>query len=87
MVRVESERSQHQNKASALALLAARLAERAQAAADRKRNDKRKEQVGSGMRGDKRRTIAVQRGQVIDHVTGKKTTTKAYFRGDVSALW
>ena len=86
-VRVESERSQHQNKASALTILRARLgaleAERAQGA----RSARRRSQLGSGMRGDKRRTVALQRGQVTDHVTGKKTSAKKYLRGAVDALW
>lgn len=38
-------------------------------------------QVGSGMRGDKRRTVAMQRDQVVDHVSGWSTTCKRYLRG------
>lgn len=46
------------------------------------RKKKRKEQVGSGMRGDKIRTIAIQRNQVVDHQTNKTTTWKKYKKGD-----
>ena len=82
MVRVETERSQHQNRATALALLRARLW---QAQRDREataRADDRRAQVGSGMRGDKRRTVAVQRDSVVDHVTGRSWSVRDYLRGD-----
>lgn len=81
MVRCETERSQLQNRVSAIALLRARLWEaereknRAARAADRK------EQVGSGMRGSKRRTIAVQRDEVVDHVSGKRWRLRDYLAG------
>lgn len=39
-------------------------------------------QVGSGMRGDKRRTVAIQRGQVTDHVDNWTLPVKRYLRGD-----
>lgn len=87
MVRVESERSQHQNKASALALLRAKLLAGEQNRKAERRNDKRRSQVGTGMRGDKVRTIALQRGQVTDHQTGKRTSAKSYLRGQVEPLW
>lgn len=82
MVRCETERSQLQNRVSAIALLRARLWEaerernRAARAADRKR------QVGVGARGDKRRTIAVQRDEVVDHVTGRRWRLREYMRGE-----
>lgn len=81
-VRCETERSQVQNKASAMALLRARLweAERERVAGARAQD--RKQQVGSGMRGDKRRTVAVQRDEVVDHVTGRRWRLKDYLRGE-----
>jgi len=86
-VRVESERSQHQNKDTARSILRARLQEAEEARLLGGRNKKRQSQVGSGMRGDKRRTIAVQRDQVTDHVTGKTVSVKQYLRGSVDELW
>lgn len=82
MVRCETERSQHQNRATALALLRARLWAAEQ---ERRVGDvaaQRRAQVGAGMRGDKRRTIRVQDGVVTDHVTGKRWTFRDYERGD-----
>jgi peptide chain release factor 1 len=86
-IRVESERSQHQNKASALALLRARLQALKDDKAQGARDARRRSQLGSGMRGDKRRTVALQRGQVTDHKTGKKISAKKYLGGHVEALW
>ena len=81
-VRVESERSQHANRDNAYRLLRARLYARAQEISSGERADERKQQVGTGMRGDKIRTIALQRGKVTDHRTGKTIPAKAYLRGD-----
>ena len=41
----------------------------------------RKSQVGSGQRGDKRRTIRVKDGDVVDHITGKRWKYGDYIRG------
>jgi peptide chain release factor 1 len=82
-VRCESERSQHQNRATALSLLRARLWQEEQIRLGREREASRRSQVGSGMRGDKRRTIRVQDGAVHDHVTGRTWVYTDYVRG----LW
>jgi peptide chain release factor 1 len=85
-VRCEGERSQHQNREAALALLRARLLQQAQLDATGARGRERKKQVGTGMRGDKVRTVALQRGQVTDHRSGKQITAKAFLRGDIDKL-
>ena len=78
----QSERSQHRNRASALAVLRARVWERLQTAEQGSRAIQRRQQVGSGQRGDKRRTIRVRDGQVHDHVTGQKWRFEDYARGE-----
>lgn len=80
-VRCESERSQHRNRELAMAVLAARVLEAQRGAADGARADDRRRQVGSGQRGDKRRTIRTQDDQVND-VDGRSWRFKAYERGD-----
>lgn len=47
----------------------------------------RKDQMGSGMRGDKRRTYRSQDNQVHDHVTGKRSTWDRVLRGAFEELW
>jgi peptide chain release factor 1 len=81
-VRCESSRSQHHNRATALALLRARLWARAQGRLDEERADQRRRQVGSGMRGDKRRTIRAQDDSVVDHLTGRRFSLRDYVRGN-----
>lgn len=80
-VRCESERSQRQNRLAALALLRARLTalRREETAAERAAT--RRDQVGSGMRGDKRRTVRVQDDTVTDRVTGRVWRYRDYVRG------
>lgn len=83
VVRCETQRSQHQNRATALALLRARLWDAAASQQFKQRASARRDQVGSGMRGDKRRTIRCQDGVVTDHLTGKTWAFRQYERGDI----
>ena len=81
-MRCETSRSQQHNRAMALVLLRARLwaAERERLRGAREHD--RRAQVGSGMRGDKRRTIRVQDGIVTDHVLGVRWPLRGYLRGE-----
>lgn len=80
-VRVDM-RSQHQSKAMAMQILAARLRDRAIASAAHERDALRRAQVGSGMRGDKIRTYRTQDDRVTDHRTGRTTSLKDWVRGN-----
>lgn len=75
-------RSQDQNKKLALQVLRARVAAHFNSTRMQDRSRLRREQVGSGQRGDKRRTIRVRDGRVHDHITGKKWNLKRYLEGD-----
>lgn len=82
VVRCETERSQYRNKETALAILSARLH-----AADQERRhgaeaESRRRQIGTGQRGDKRRTIRERGGKVVDHITGKTWRYADYIRGN-----
>lgn len=47
----------------------------------------RSKQVGSGERGDKRRTYRFQDNRVLDHITGKTTRARSAMAGGLDALW
>lgn len=83
----DSERSQHLNKQIALEALIQKLKDHY------KNTDKvnidltRKKQVGTGMRGDKIRTVQEQNNQVVDHRSGKKLEFKRYMKGEINELY
>ena len=86
-VKVDGGRSQYINRQTAIQVLRVRLKEAQDSAVTGKRNVKRRQQVGSGMRGDKIRTIALQRDRVTDHQTGKVMQAKRYLRGELRELF
>jgi len=62
-----SQKSQHQNRATAMKVLQARLYEEQRYARDTARSEARKEQVGSGDRSERIRTYNFPQGRVTDH--------------------
>ena len=78
--------SQRRNKDKALKRMEKRLNRASKKKARKDRDETRKGQVGSGMRGDKVRTIQCRRNVVKNHITGKKMTYKRYVDGFIEDL-
>ena len=68
VVLCQNGRCQHSNKAEAIKLLKARVDSLASSSAQRQKRAERLEQIGSGQRGDKVRTVQVQNGRVVNHL-------------------
>ena len=67
IVVVSAEKSQHQNRRLAMAVLKARVYDLERAKADTERSEARKSQVGSGDRAQRIRTYNFPQGRVTDH--------------------
>lgn len=86
IVTCEKGRSQHSNRANAYEELEKRLQEIQNSSIRQELDSERKKQVGSGQRGDKRRTYRVRDDRVTDHLTGQKTSLEKIMRGELELL-
>ncbi len=84
--RIANERSQHANKRLALQVLRGRVEARKSASDMVRLNAVRRSQIGSGQRGDKRRTYRAQDDRVLDHVTGCKASLTKVVAGHLELL-
>lgn len=83
--------SQTRSRISSLALAKKEMTSRLKAtfdnAASKVSAEVRKNQVGSGMRGDKIRTYRFQDDTVKDHMTNKSSSVKKIMAGNFNLLW
>ena len=86
-VRTAQTRSRENSQRLAMTAMLAELDRRNDLACDNAVNDCRKSQVGSGMRGDKRRTLRWQDDQTNDHLTGRRARTSDIMAGRFDLLW
>lgn len=82
----ESERSLNANLENAYAVLESRIVESIESARSTEENSSRRQQVGTGMRSDKIRTVQEQNGIVKNHLNGKKLALKQYLKGQIERL-
>ncbi|MCA9772635.1 MAG: peptide chain release factor 1, partial [Myxococcales bacterium] len=66
----QDEKSQHKNKAAAMAVLKARLFQKMRSERDAEQAAQRKAQVGTGERSERIRTYNFPQGRVTDHRVG-----------------
>lgn len=79
-------RSRENSLAEAKGTILERLNDQTKGAAFAALAAERKQQVGSGMRGDKVRTYREQDDTVTDHRSGKRASLKAVLMGDLERL-
>ena len=80
-------RSRAANERDAMEGLLAELDRRKRHGDHQAVNAVRAGQVGSGMRGDKRRTYRFQDDSIEDHETNRRVSCKTFMRGDIESLW
>ena len=80
-------RSRIDNEFEAMTVIRQRLINQAKHADHNEQNSIRSAQIGSGQRGDKRRTYRFQDDSIYDQVTGKSATCKQFMKGEIERLW
>lgn len=79
-------RSQAQNRQNAIAEVMARVRQHFRNVSAGQERADRQQQVGTGQRGDKIRTIRVQDGVVTNHLNGRKISYSSYSKGEIEKL-
>jgi peptide chain release factor 1 len=87
IVETSQSRSREASYRDALTRLKQRLKQSAEYQAYKQRSQERKQQVGSGMRGDKVRTYRFQDDIATDHRNNKKVNLAKVMAGNFDLLW
>lgn len=80
-------RSRQNSLNLAMADIQRRVSDRVRSAVATRVSADRKQQVGTGMRGDKVRTLQFNHDIATDHRTGKKMSASRFMRGHMDELW
>ena len=87
LVEARQGRKRESNLRDAKEALLQLLSNSQQSHRDGQLNRVKKNQIGSGMRGDKIRTYRFQDDQVVDHQTGKSARVSKVMKGKFNLLW
>jgi protein subunit release factor A len=87
VVRTAQTRSRKNSLANAMTALTAELDRLSGHATGSATNGVRRQQVGSGMRSDKRRTLRFREGVAHDHITHKSAPLERMMKGEFHLLW
>lgn len=87
MIRVETERSQKQNRETAREMLISKLENQQKTSSYNKNVTDRRNQIGVGAHGDRNRVVMTQHGRVVNENNGKTCSFKDYSKGKINLLW
>jgi len=83
----QAEKDQHKNKRKAMDEITRKVNNFYRTGHVGEEVEERREQIGAGVRGDKRRTYKVNQDLIIDHVTGNSCSFKRFMKGNLELLF
>lgn len=83
----EAAKDQHKNKREAIRKLTEKVNNFYRTGHIEDEVEERREQIGTGLRGDKRRIYRVKDDQIQDHLTGKSCSLKQFMKGNLELLF
>ena len=87
IIQTAQTRSRENSLKEAMSALEFRLTELNKCSVHASISNTKKQQIGSGMRGDKVQTIQVQNDTVVNHINDKRCSYKSWSRGNIEVLW
>ena len=83
----EAGKDQHKNKRAAMKEITRKVNYFYRTGKIEEEIEQRRGQIGTGFRGDKKRTYRVKDDLVIDHETGKSCSFKRFMKGNLDLLF